>query len=251
MTIILVTGANRGIGFAIVQAAAGRIPGATFLLGCRSLEAGKEAAEKLRDLNPNVSFDVALIDIEKDESILAAVKWIDEKYGKLDVLINNAAGVSQPKSQDLGDIRANLNNVFNNAVASPAMVTRAFLPLLRKSDFPRVIMNSSARGSLERTASRKLPPPQSVDYNIAKAGLNMLTLLLQLLDDSKDGEGKNICFWAVSPGFTKTGFNNFRGVKDPLDSAEAFVRLLQVNRGAIPAGTFWEFEEGEFRAVPW
>lgn len=84
MTIILVTGANRGIGFAIVQAAAGRIPGATFLLGCRSLEAGKEAAEKLRDLNPKVSFDVALIDIEKDESILASVKWIDEKYGKLD-----------------------------------------------------------------------------------------------------------------------------------------------------------------------
>lgn len=72
------------------------------------------------------------------------------------VLINNAAAVSHPKSQDLQDIRANLNTVFNNAVASPAMVTRAFLPLLRKSDFPRVIMNSSARGSLERTASRKV-----------------------------------------------------------------------------------------------
>ena len=73
-----------------------------------------------------------------------------------EVLINNAAGVSDPQSQDLPDVRANLNNVFNNAVASPAMVTRAFLPLLRKSDFPRVIMNSSARGSLERTASRKV-----------------------------------------------------------------------------------------------
>lgn len=73
-----------------------------------------------------------------------------------EVLINNAAGVSRPKSQDLQDIRANLNNIFNNAVSSPTMVTRAFLPLLRKSDFPRVIMNSSARGSLERTASRKV-----------------------------------------------------------------------------------------------
>lgn len=73
-----------------------------------------------------------------------------------EVLINNAAGVSHPKSQDLQDVRDNLNNVFNNAVASPAVVTRAFLPLLRKSDFPRVIMNSSARGSLERTARRKV-----------------------------------------------------------------------------------------------
>lgn len=85
-----------------------------------------------------------------------------------EVLVNNAAGVSQPKSQDLPDVRANLNNVFNNAVASPAMVTRAFLPLLRKSDFPRVIMNSSARGSLERTASRKVRmrrPLQSFQAN--------------------------------------------------------------------------------------
>lgn len=84
MTIILVTGANRGIGFAIVQAAAGKILDATFILGCRSLEAGREAAQKLRDLQPNATFDVAQIDIEDDESILAAVTHITEKYGKLD-----------------------------------------------------------------------------------------------------------------------------------------------------------------------
>lgn len=90
-----------------------------------------------------------------------------------------------------------------------------------------------------------------MDYNIAKAGLNMLTLLLQLLDDSTAGEEERICFWVVSPGHTKTGFNNFMGAKDPLDSAEAFLRLLQFNKGVIPVGTFWEFEEGQFRAVPW
>lgn len=90
-----------------------------------------------------------------------------------------------------------------------------------------------------------------MDYNIAKAGLNMLTLLLQLLDESNTEEEERICFWAVSPGHTKTGFNNFMGAKDPLDSAEAFVRLLQADKGVIPAGTFWEFEEGQFRAVPW
>lgn len=84
MTIILVTGANRGIGYAIVQAAADRILDATFILGCRSLEAGREAAKKLRGLNPKAIFDVVQIDIEKDESILAAVKYITEKYGKLD-----------------------------------------------------------------------------------------------------------------------------------------------------------------------
>lgn len=79
----------------------------------------------------------------------------------------------------------------------------------------------------------------------------MLTLLLQLIDESSIEEKESICFWAVSPGHTKTGFNNFMGAKDPLDSAEAFVRLLQADKGVIPAGTFWEFEEGQFRAVPW
>lgn len=84
MTTILVTGANRGIGFAIVQAAAGRILDATFILGCRSLEAGREAADKLRASNPSAAFDVVQIDIENDESILAAVKYIAKKYGRLD-----------------------------------------------------------------------------------------------------------------------------------------------------------------------
>lgn len=84
MTIILVTGANRGIGFAIVQAGATKILDATFILGCRSLEAGYEAAQKLRDLHPHAAFDVVQIDIENDDSILAAVKDITEKYGKLD-----------------------------------------------------------------------------------------------------------------------------------------------------------------------
>lgn len=79
----------------------------------------------------------------------------------------------------------------------------------------------------------------------------MLTLLLQLLDESNTGEEERICFWAVSPGHTKTGFNNFMGAKDPLDSAEAFLRLLQVNKDVVPGGTFWEFEEGQFRDVPW
>lgn len=79
----------------------------------------------------------------------------------------------------------------------------------------------------------------------------MLTLLLQLSDEAHASENRRISFWVVSPGFTKTGFNKFRGTKDPLDSAEAFVRLLEAEKGTIAAGTFWEFEEGQFRIVPW
>lgn len=90
-----------------------------------------------------------------------------------------------------------------------------------------------------------------VNYCVAKAGLNMLTLHLQLAEDTKQKEGERITFWVVSPGHTKTAFNNFRGTKDPVESAEAFARLLESERGAIAPGTFWEFEGGEFRQVPW
>lgn len=79
----------------------------------------------------------------------------------------------------------------------------------------------------------------------------MLTLLYQLSDEANVEEDKRVQFWTVSPGFTKTKFNGFRGTKDPLESSEAFVRLLEAEKGKVPPGTFWEFEGGEFRTVPW
>jgi hypothetical protein len=81
--------------------------------------------------------------------------------------------------------------------------------------------------------------------------MNMLTLHLQLAEDNREEQEGKITFWVVSPGHTKTGFNNYRGVKDPIDSAEAFIKLLESERGVIAPGTFWEFEEGEFRQLPW
>jgi len=79
----------------------------------------------------------------------------------------------------------------------------------------------------------------------------MLTLHFHLQEECNQKEDERISFWTVSPGHTKTGFNNFRGPKDPIDSAEAFVRLLEAPKGKINPGTFWEFENGDFRMVPW
>lgn len=79
----------------------------------------------------------------------------------------------------------------------------------------------------------------------------MLTLLLQLSNEAHVSEDERICFWMISTGFTKTRSNNLRGTKDPPDSAEAFVRLLEAKKGTIAAWTFWEFEEGHFSNVPW
>lgn len=84
MTIVLVTGGNRGIGFGICQLAASRLPKATVIVGCRSLEAGREATDKLRQLDTQAVLDVVKLDIEDDASIADAVKAVEQKYGKLD-----------------------------------------------------------------------------------------------------------------------------------------------------------------------
>lgn len=84
MTVILVTGANRGIEFAIIRSAASRIPSATYIVRCRSVEAGQQAVEQFRQLDLKAKFDYVKIDIETDGSILDAVDVTREKYARLD-----------------------------------------------------------------------------------------------------------------------------------------------------------------------
>jgi NAD(P)-dependent dehydrogenase (short-subunit alcohol dehydrogenase family) len=167
------------------------------------------------------------------------------------VLVNNAASVSLPTSNSLAELRGNSNAIFNNCVSSNIVVTEAFMPLLRRSEHPRVIFTSSARGSLGRTASDELPPTRLANYCISKAALNMLVLQLKLAEEANESAMPKITYWSVSPGHTKTGFNGYRGTKDPLQSAAAYVKLLESDTGVCKSGTFWEFENGQFREVPW
>ncbi|UNI20430.1 hypothetical protein JDV02_006518 [Purpureocillium takamizusanense] len=260
MAVILVTGANRGIGLAIVRGITARLPNDTVILGCRSLQSGQDAMRDLQTAGGDgggggVKLDVVEIDIESDSSIAAAVATIEHRYGRLDVLVNNAIKlhVAATAGCGLSAARAASNACFNNGITSNAVVTRAFTPLLRRSASPRVVMVSSTRGSMGRTASKQLPPVALVDYCIVKAGLNMLTLHLQAAEDNDENavEKARITFWAVSPGHCKTALNGFKGLKDPLDGAEVVLKLLESRAGAIPGGTFWEYEGGEFRMPPW
>ncbi len=84
MSIIVVTGANRGIGFGIVQAIASRIPSCTIIIGCRADAAGQDAIKALEAKGTTSALDTAVIDIDDDASIDAAVTSIGEKYGRVD-----------------------------------------------------------------------------------------------------------------------------------------------------------------------
>ncbi|KAI1409186.1 hypothetical protein F5Y13DRAFT_193662 [Hypoxylon sp. FL1857] len=252
MTAILVTGGNRGIGHAIVQAAGTRVHDATVLVGCRSMENAQEPIQKLKELGVPAKLEPLEITITDDESIKAAVRTVEERYGKLDVLVNNAGAVPLQKSDDLTDVRENWAQGFDCLVTSQVLVTKAFLPLLRKAEWGRVIMISSARGSLTRNKSIEMPPTQSFMYNCSKAAINLVTIEFRNAEIREmANETDRITFWATNPGYCKTAFNNFRGFKDPLEGAEVTARLLESRRWEVPSGTFWEFEQGNFQQVPW
>ena len=84
MTTTLVTGGNRGIGYAIVKVLSARLVSPTLIIGCRDIESGEESIKQLRTEGISVDLDVVRIDIEDDDSIREAVTSIGQKYGKLD-----------------------------------------------------------------------------------------------------------------------------------------------------------------------
>ncbi|PWI64083.1 hypothetical protein PCL_00004 [Purpureocillium lilacinum] len=110
---------------------------------------------KARGITANL--DIIEINIELDNTIAAAAAaTLREKYGKLDVLVNNAVRLDIIQSDDLSIMRAASNGCFNNGITSNIIMTHAFTPLLRNSGQPRVVMVSSIRGSLTRTARKEV-----------------------------------------------------------------------------------------------
>ena len=82
--VVLCTGANRGLGYAILQVAGQRDPSAVFILSCRNLESGHAAKEQLTKEGIKAQIDVIQLDTTNDEQIIEAVKFVETKYGKLD-----------------------------------------------------------------------------------------------------------------------------------------------------------------------
>lgn len=205
MTIALITGASRGMG----ATAAHRLAegGVTVLAGARDLSA---LAARLRDRaeegKEGVEFDIrpVALDVTDDDSVAAAVSEVEAVVGHIDVLVNNAgvpgtwAAVEEVGPGDFGA-------VFETNVLGPVRVTRAFLPLLRRSDRPRLVMVSSGMGSFGlQTKDEIYREITHLPYPASKAALNMLTVqYAKALPD--------VLVTAVDPGLTATEFTDYVG----------------------------------------
>ena len=235
--IALITGANQGIGLQIATDLAAR--GLTVLLAARNLHRGMAAAQGISGNTHPIQLDVT-----DKASIDAAVLQLEQHFGRLDILINNAAisraygAESETMEHYIQRSRASLisvdevRTIWETDVFGVLAVTQAFLPLLRKSKAARIVNVSSSLGSLTINST---PNPYRTTFNpgygASKTALNAITLAFAI-----DLEAEGIKVNAVTPGFTSTALNNYEGTESVQEGAAEAVRVALSSED--PTGTF-------------
>lgn len=171
------------------------------------------------------------------------------------VLINNAGIIRFPKG-DLAAQRAAYTEVLNTNLTSVALVTDAFLSLLHASSDPKVISVSSGLGSIQGALTKKMY--RAPCYGSSKIGMNGAMVHMQVAENdriaAKDPKDTKplIRFYCCAPGPLSTAFTGFSPRARPVETGtEVIVRLLADDDFKYEGGTYWEFEEGEMRQVPW
>ena len=210
----LVTGGNGGIGMAIC---AGLLDSKfRVFLAAKDPQKGQAVVDKLSNQG---SIELIALDITDDENIRSAVAQVGQRTDKLNVLINNA-GVYPDEGVDILTVsRDLLNHAMNTNTFSPVALTQAFVPLLEKSDSPKVINISSGNGQLEGI-SANVP-----SYSLSKLALNGATILL-----SRALEPKNIAVYAMGPGWVRTRMGGDAAPRSPAEGADTAVWLATDGR---------------------
>jgi NAD(P)-dependent dehydrogenase (short-subunit alcohol dehydrogenase family) len=246
--IALVTGANQGVGLEVAKKLVES--GATVLLGSRNPERGEAAA---KEIGPGA---IPLqIDVTDAASIAAAAERVRTEFGRLDLLVNNAAisntqkgdlsleaygKLSRPSNVSLDEVRA----IWETNVFGVLAVYQAMLPLLRESSDARIVNVSSGVGSLTMNADPAFPYRAmfAPGYAASKTALNAITLAMMI-----ELESTGIKVNLVSPGFTSTALNGYEGTESIEDGSREVVRVALLGPDG-PTGTYTAWENA---TIPW
>ena len=240
MKTVLITGANKGIGFEVAKQM--EKLGYYVYLGSRDKKRGDEAVKKLKDQGI-INVELIVIDVTDIKSIKKAKLLLENKMEALDVLINNA-GISGGSSQNMSTVDIeNLRRVFETNFFCAVQITQQLISLLKKSRNPVIVNVSSGLGSLNIHNSSQNPNYKIYDtYSCSKTALNAFTVMLA--NELKDS---NFKINSVSPGYTATDLNKFKGTQTVEEGAKPIVKYATLENDG-PTGKFFYQEEGE---IPW
>ncbi len=238
---VLITGANKGIGFATARALAES--GHTVLLGARDTERGTSAARQLTADGLDARF--VPLDVTDASTIAAAATLIEHEYERLDILVNNAA-ISRDRPHPPTELPiGRLRETYETNVFGPVAIINAMVPLLRRSSAGRIANVSSSLGaisSLSDSDSQIWQYANLLGYNSSKAALNAITLIYA---NTLRAEG--IVVNAVDPGYVATDLNNHSGHLTAEHAGSAIAELVTSSR----IGRTGLFLTGSGEAQPW
>jgi len=233
---ILITGANRGLGYEFVKQYLDR--GDEVIAAARVLQ----NVEALQTLQKTYSNLLALyeLDVTVSKSIKAICESIKSRFESLDLLINNAAIISggSKRTYPLGELHSeNIAEVFNVNAIAPLMMAEQFVEILSHRERAKIVNITSKMGSISsRTGA------SNYSYCASKAALNMFSKLLSL-----DLKNKGIIVLALHPGHVKTDMGGSAAPLAPEESIGGMIAVID----SITEEDSGKFLDWEGQEIPW
>ncbi|KAF2828228.1 NAD(P)-binding protein [Ophiobolus disseminans] len=243
--IILITGATAGIGFDTAVLLASSSPSNHVIMGARNATKAEAKVKEVQAKNPKGTVSWIELDVDSDASIEAAAKKLEQDFGRIHILINNAGVCPEPASGSPDTSREFLRATFETNVYGPTLLTQALLPLIKASKSAKVINVTSGLGSIsmfnaDLDASSVLhyfKDVQGIGYRMSKSALNMLSAWQQYqLRDTA------VKVWAYCPGYVVTDLGGDReerekmGLESSETSAQGILDIVEGKRDAEKGG---------------
>jgi NAD(P)-dependent dehydrogenase (short-subunit alcohol dehydrogenase family) len=240
--VAFITGGNRGIGFETAKALGAQ--GINLIIGCRDLAKGQAAAKELKGMGFNA--EAISYDANDEKSPDSVYSHIEENYGELDILINNAGIANEEligKNSSSFVSQTVLQETFHTNLFAVVALTQKLLPLLMKSVAGRIVNLSSILGSLTLQTMENSPinPAKAFAYNASKTALNAYTIHL-----AHELKNTNIKVNSAHPGWVKTELGGPHAPMEVADSYKTSLRLATLDSDG-PTGSF--FHEADI--LPW
>lgn len=230
--VALVTGGNRGIGFEICRQLAAA--GVHVVLTARDAGQGKAAAKQLHDAGLVVEFH--RLDVSSCRSIRACVAAVAERRGRIDVLVNNAGIMIDPRGSRFLDSKLDTyRDTLETNLYGPLQLAQAVVPLMKAHRYGRIVNVSSGLGQLSDMGSG------TPAYRISKAAVNALTRIL-----AAEFKDSNILVNSVCPGWVRTRMGGESATRTPEQGADTATWLALLPDGG-PTGGFFR----DRQPIPW